>query len=176
MNPKPATWLGRSLTMEKPSLHAVIGVWFRDGRTFYVHRSRQMQNYPGAWSLLSIQYEPDDEEDVWDFSWVQSLMERMADDRLGGVGIRVKRYLSTAVCSDNPMRQRVKLHMYQIELDEEPRLNPAFYDDRAWMTPEEYVDCAAGGTCGLCMRMWSDYSVRKGLSSAPFAPPVVAAS
>ena len=27
-------------------IEAVIGVWFKDGRTFYVKRSERMQNYP----------------------------------------------------------------------------------------------------------------------------------
>ena len=39
-------------------IHAVIGVRRAGGATFYVRRSEYMENYPGVWSLFSIQYDP----------------------------------------------------------------------------------------------------------------------
>lgn len=51
----------------------------------------------------------------------------------------------------------------------EPRLTPAFYVDAAWLDPAEYEQHAAGTTCGLCLRMWSDYCVRHGMTMRPFA-------
>src|SRR5260370_6528970 len=96
----------------------------------------------------------------------------MSADRLGGAGVQVMQYLSSATWSDNPMRTRVHLHMYRIELDSQPELDPEYYVDSAWLTPDEYAARATGATCGLCMRMWSDYSVRRGIAAKPFAPPV----
>jgi hypothetical protein len=154
--------------MESSEIHAVIGVWHRHGRTFYVKRSPKMVNYPSVWSLLSIQFEPYSIDPV-DFIQVGSLMSRMADDRLGGIGLRVLRYLSSAACTDNPMRKRVVLHMYQVELEAEPELNENYYIEFAWMTPGEYAVKAKDATCGLCMRMWSDYCVRHGLAGQSFA-------
>ena len=47
-------------------IEAVIGVWFKDGRTFYVKRSEQMENYPNTWSLLSIQFTREELPDFTD--------------------------------------------------------------------------------------------------------------
>jgi hypothetical protein len=161
--------------MSDHEIHAVIGVWCKNGKTFYVLRSERMENYPNVWSLLSIQFEPSTFVEETDFAFVQSLMEQMSRQRLGGVGIRVVRYLTSAHCSENPMNKRVFLHMYQVELDELPDLNPEYYSDFAWLTPEEYVERSRGGSCGLCLRMWSDYSVRHRLARRPFAPALVPA-
>ena len=97
-------------------------------------------------------------------------MQKMADDRLHGAPVRVVRYLSSASCADNPMRQRVFLHLYEVDFATEPKLVPAFYVDAAWLEPAEYEQRAAGATCGLCMRMWSDHCVRHGMAERRFAP------
>ena len=154
-------------------IDAAIGVWPKGDRTFYVKRSPSMENYPNVWSLMSIQFAPDELADFLDLARVQRIMERMSQERLGGAPVRVVRYLKSARCSDNPMRVPVRLHLYEIELEEEPRLNPEYYIDSAWMTPEEYSVASANSTCGLCMRMWSDYCVENGLCEARFAPEVV---
>ena len=153
-------------------IEAVIGVWFGDGRTFYVKRSERMENYPNAWSLLSIQFTPEELPDFTDLSAAQKVMDRMSEERLGGVPVRLVRYLKSARCSDNPMDVPVTLHLYQIELEREPELNPKYYVDSAWFTPEEYVKASENATCGLCMRMWSDYCYQSGLSKVRFAVPV----
>jgi len=155
-------------------IHAFIGVWYEEGKTFYVRRSRKMANYPGVWSLLSIQFEPSSYQEQLDPGYVQSFMEQMSRERLGGVGIRVVRFLSSAHCMQNPMNAHVFLHMYSVELDEMPRLNPEYYEECAWMTPEEYMEKSTGSACGLCLRMWSDYSVRHRLAAQSFAPELVA--
>lgn len=154
-------------------IDAVIGVWTRGGRTFYVRRSATMENYPNVWSLLSIQYAPDELPNFLDLPSVQRVMDRMSKQRLAGAAVRVVRHLKSARCSDNPMGARVALHLYQVELDSEPELNPAYYTDWAWFTPEEYIRASANSTCGLCMRMWSDYCVENGLCEARFAPQVI---
>jgi hypothetical protein len=152
------------------SIHAVIGVWHRGARTFYVKRSEQMQNYPIVWSLLSSQFNPEVVRDPLDLPTIQPLMTKMSAERLHGAPIHVTRYLSSANCADNPMRKRVFLHLYEVEFDAEPKLTPAFYTDAAWLDPDQYERRAAGTTCGLCLRMWSDHCVRYGMTDRLFAP------
>jgi hypothetical protein len=154
------------------NIDAVIGAWFKDGRTFYVKRSARMQNYPNAWSLISIQFSPSEFPDFTDLSKAQNLIERISEQRLGSVQVRLMRYIKSARCSDNPMQVPVTLHLYQIELESQPKLNPQYYVDSAWFTPEEYMKAAENTTCGLCMRMWSDYCYQSGLSKTRFAPRV----
>ena len=153
-------------------IEAVIGVWLKDGRTLYVKRSGRMENYPNVWSLLSIQFTPEELPDFTDLEAAEKVMERMSEERLGGVPVRLIHYLKSSRCSDNPMHVPVTLHMYQIELEREPELNPEYYLDSAWFTPEEYMKATENATCGLCMRMWSDYCYQSGLSNVRFAPKV----
>ncbi len=153
-------------------IEAVIGVWFKDERTFYVKRSDRMKNYPGVWSLLSIQFEQNELVDFTDLATVEKVMKRMSEERLGGVPIRLIHYLKSARCSDNPMQVPVTLHLYQIELEREPDLKPEYYVDSAWFDPEEYMKASENATCGLCMRMWSDYCYQRGFSKTRFAPRV----
>lgn len=150
-------------------IHAIIAVWHRGALTFYVKRSAKMQNYPLVWSLMSIQFDPTT-VDPLDLSAVQPMMEEMSAQRLNGAQIRVKRYLSAANCADNPMARRVFLYMYEVELGDEYSLNQDYYVDAEWLEPEEYERRSAGATCGLCMRMWSDYCVRNRLADHPFSP------
>ena len=152
------------------AIHAVIGVWHRGARTFYVKRSKKMQNYPLVWSLLSIQFDPSMVQDHLDLRAIQPLMTKMADERLHGAAVQVTRYLSSGHCTDNPMRKHVFLHLYEIEFETEPRPTPEFYVDAAWLDPDEYEQRAAGTTCGLCLRMWSDHCVRHGMAKHLFAP------
>ena len=39
-------------------------------------------------------------------------------------------------------------------------------------TPEEYMKASENATCGLCMRMWSDYCYQAKVSKIRFAPRV----
>jgi len=153
-------------------INAVIGVWFKEGKTFYVKRSSHMENYPNAWSLMSIQFTLDELPDFSDIGVVQRVMERMSEERLGGVPIRVTHYLKSARCSNNPMNLPVTLHLYAIELDCEPEPSPNYYVDSAWFTFEEYMEVSSDSACGLCMKMWSDYCYQNGLSRIRFAPEV----
>ena len=153
-------------------IEAVIGAWLKDGRTLYVKRSGRMENYPNVWSLLSIQFTQEELPDFTDLAAAEKLMERMSEERLGGVPVRLIHYLKSARCSDNPMQVPVTLHLYQIELDSEPKLNPEYYVDSAWFTPEEYMKASENATCGLCMRMWSDYCYQAKVSKIRFAPRV----
>ena len=125
-----------------PKLHAVIGVWLHEGRTFYVQRSEKMINYPLTWSLLSIQFQPEELEDPADLAKVQRLMEKLSLERLGGVPIRAKQYLSSDNSSNNPIERHVFLHMYEIEVLEPPVLNPDYYKDSVWLIPTEYEEYA----------------------------------
>lgn len=149
-------------------LHAVIGVRFSGNRTYYVKRSKKMENYPAVWSLPSIKYDPAWLRNPNDLSKVQSLMENMSKQRLGSVPIRVKRHLTSGNDPNSPVGRHVHLHLYEIEFGEEPRLNPDYYTDAAWLTPERYEEISAGQACGLCLRLWSDYAWMTGISGRPF--------
>ncbi len=152
-------------------IHAVIAVWHRDAKTFYVKRSAKMANYPLVWSLMSIQFDPATLNPL-EAAAVQPLMDKMARERLCGAPLRVTQYLSSASCADNPMQRRVFLHLYEVELQGEPRLDPNYYVDSAWLEPAEYEVRSSGAACGLCLRMWSDYCVRNRLTDRRFAPAV----
>lgn len=151
-------------------LRAVIGVRFRNHLTYYVKRSESMENYPGVWSLFSTQFDPNELGDPEDLTRVQRLMEEMSKERLGGVPIIVKRHLTSGDSDDNPINKHVYLHLYEIELPEEPRLNPDYYAAGEWLTPEEYQRRSANQKCGLCLRLWSDYAWMAGITDRPFVP------
>lgn len=154
--------------ISKPLLHAIIGVWHSGPITYYVKRSEKMQNYPGLWSLFSIQFRPEELSDPEDLSSVQRLMQKLSKERLYGEPVTVKAHLISGDSDNNPIDRHVFLHLYEIELGKEPELNPNYYDDGAWLTPEEYERRSAGRRCGLCLRLWSDYAWLAGLSDRPF--------
>jgi hypothetical protein len=154
----------------KKPIHAVIGVRRAGGATFYVRRSEQMENYPGVWSLFSTQYDPATVADVTDTGAVTPLFEAMSSQRLGGIPIKVKSYLTSGSSDQNSMGVEVTLHLYEIEFDEEPRFNERYYTDGAWLTAEEYEDRCAEQVCGLCLRLWSDYAWIMGYTDRPFIP------
>jgi hypothetical protein len=87
----------------KKPIHAVIGVRRAGGATFYVRRSEHMENYPGVWSLFSIQYDPAAVADVTDLQAVTPLFEMMSSQRLGGVPIKVKSYLTSGSSDQNSL-------------------------------------------------------------------------
>lgn len=158
------------MTQKSTELHAVIGVRFNGDVTYYVKRSEKMTNYPSVWSLLSIQFDPAWLKNPEDLDKVQSLMEKMSDERLCGAPILVKRHLISGDDPDSPVGRHVHLHLYEVDLPEEPQLNPDYYTDAAWLSPEEYENVSAGQACGLCLNLWSDYAWMAGLSDRPFVP------
>jgi len=143
-------------------IRAVIGVRYRGPKTWYVKRADKMANYPGAWSLMSIQYEEAELPDPLQLDGARPLFERLAKERFPGEALHVLRHLISGTCSDNPMNERVILHLYHVEFDKvgAPALNSDFYTDAAWLTPEQYQEAAADQLCGLCLRLWSDYLYR----------------
>lgn len=157
-----------------PQLHAVIGVQFSGDLTYYVKRSDMMENYPAVWSLLSIQFDPEELSNPNDLSKVQLLMDKMSKERLGGVPIVTKRLLISGDDPESPVGKHVFLHLYEIDLLEEPRLNPDYYSDFARLSAEDYEARSAGQPCGLCLRLWSDYAWMAGLSDRPFVPNALA--
>ncbi len=158
--------LGRNAHNNRHILDAVIGVWFHANRTFYVQRSDKMKNYPGAWSLFSIQFTPDELRDSTDLGAAQRLVERMSHERLNGAEIQVRQFLTASTCTKNPINMIVNLRLYRVELEREPILNPEYYAGGAWMTAEEYTTRRGNATCGSCLRMWFDYCDRRGLIDA----------
>ena len=104
----------------KPPLHAVIGVWHRGDETYYVKRSEKMQNYPGIWSLFSIQFRPNELTDPKDLSSVRRLLRKLSKERLSNEPVTVKAHLVSGDSDDNPIDRHVFLHLYEIELEKEP--------------------------------------------------------
>ena len=152
------------------NIHAVVGVWRREDLTYYVKRSGEMENYPGVWSLLSIQFQPLELVDRTDLLKVQEIMEKMSNERLGGTPLSVKGYLDSGNSDHNPYKKHVYLHLYEIFIHRVPTLNPAYYTHGAWLTAEQYEEYSEGQPCGLCMRLWSDYAWLKGITDRPFVP------
>src|ERR1700688_3150571 len=97
-------------------LFGIIAVAHDDDRTFYVRRSQKMINYPGVWSLPSIQFDPRDIADLKDPHQVQRYMEKISSDRIGGVQIKAKAFLTSGDSTDNPISRHVFLHLYAVEL------------------------------------------------------------
>jgi hypothetical protein len=129
-----------------------------------------MENYPGVWSLFSMQYDSTKVAEVTDLEAVTPLFKAMSVQRLGGVPVRVKSYLTSGSSDQNKMGVQVTLHLYEIEFDEEPRLNERYYTDGAWLTAEEFEARCAQQICGLCLRLWSDYAWIMGYTDRPFIP------
>ncbi|HDZ73214.1 MAG TPA: hypothetical protein ENH55_10635 [Aurantimonas coralicida] len=151
-------------------IHAVIGVRRIGGSTFYVRRSNLMQNYPGVWSLFSIQHNPERLPDVRNLAAAQPLFDAMSAERLGAVPVTIRSYLTSGSSDINPMGVDVNLHLYEIEFDEEPLLNPCYYTEAAWLSAEEYEERCADQVCGLCLRLWADYAWIHGYTDRPFIP------
>ncbi len=151
-------------------INAVIGVRRKAGSTFYVKRSEHMTNYPNVWSLFSIQHDPATLPDVTDIAAAQPLFDAMSAERLGGVPVTVKSYLTSGSSDLNPMDVDVTLHLFEIDFDVEPVLNPRYYTDAAWLSAEEYEERCAEQVCGLCLRLWSDYAWIMGYTDRPFVP------
>lgn len=156
--------------MPKKIINAVIGVCYEGDKTLYVKRSKHMDNYPDTWSLFSIQFEPKSLSDYLDLTAVQALMMQMSEQRLGGVAVKIFQYISSTTCVKNSINAIVNLHLYRIEFMDKLILNPAYYSELSWMTPSQYLEKRGEGVCGSCMRMWSDYSMKTGLSDIRFAP------
>ena len=151
-------------------IHAVIGVRHDGPSTWYVRRSEEMANYPGVWSLMSIQFAPDDMPDPKDLDVAAGHFARLSEQRLGGVPIDVVDHIVTGSSDMNPMGVEVTLHLYKITLPSEPVLDSRYYVDSGWLSPEEYERRSAGQPCGLCLRLWSDHAWLTGLTDRPFVP------
>ena len=156
------------MSAPSPELHAVIGVRFSGELTYYVKRSDKMVNFPSVWSLPSLQFDPEQLTDPQDLPNVQTLMDALSEERLGGVPVTVKKHLISGDDPDSPIGRHVHLHLYEIELTEEPRLNQDYYTDSAWLTAEEYEEISSGQPCGLCLRLWSDFAWMSSITDRPF--------
>lgn len=158
--------------MTEAPIHAVIGVRHDGPLTWYVRRSDGMANYPGVWSLPSIQFPAADLPDVGDLDAVAGHFSRLSAQRLGGVDLRVLGHLTSGSSDMNPMGVDVTLHLYRIEFAEEPSLDPAYYVEAGWLSPVGYELRSAGQPCGLCTRLWSDHAWLTGITDRPFVPRV----
>ena len=125
-------------------LFGIIGVAYQGKRTFYVKRSRKMHYYPGVWSLLSTQFDPDDLPDVRDLSSVQKYMDQISRERLGGISIVAKEFLTSGNSDLNPIERDVYLYLYRVELGDTPVVNPDYYTEMEWMTAAQYERYSVG--------------------------------
>ena len=151
-------------------IRAVIGVRRRGAETLYVKRSKRMTNYPGVWSLFSIQHAAEELPDRHDLVAAARRFEAMSRQRLGGVPVEVERFLIDGSSDRNPMGIDVDLSLYEIDFRREPVLDPSFYTEARWMTAAEYETASVGQPCGLCLRLWSDYAWLAGFTDRPFVP------
>ena len=153
---------------ELPRLFGIIGVAYRGNRTLYVKRSMKMRNYPGVWSLPSIQFDPSSLADPANIGAVQRYVDQISAERFNGTPLTAKEFLTFGDSDENPIGMHVYLYLYWIELSGEPKLNPDYYTDVKWMTAAEYERASFGQPCGLCTRLWSDYAWLKGITDRPF--------
>jgi len=156
--------------MTTAPINAVIGVRHEGPLTWYVRRSDLMANYPGVWSLPSIQFPVSDLPDVHDLDVVTGHFSRLSAQRFGGIDVEVLEHLTSGSSDMNPMGVDVTLHLYRIALSEEPSLDPAYYVEAGWLAPDEYERRSAGQPCGLCTRLWSDHAWLTGITHRPFVP------
>lgn len=139
-------------------IHAVIGVQRNGDRTLYLRRSMLMSNYKGVWSLPSIKFDPAIIRGTPRLHHAQTLLERLSEDRLGGVPVTAISHLTSGSSSENPMAIDVTLHLYEVTTGAVPELNPRYYTEMAWMNEGEYRAASRGQTSGLCTKLWSAYS------------------
>lgn len=140
------------------NIYALIGVRRIGERTYYVKRSPVMANYPNIWSLLSIQFDPGEVTDPANLHVVSTHIQRLSDQRLGGVRAAATSLLISGDQYSAAIGKHVFLHLYEVELAAEPELNPLYYVDAAWWTPEQYAEKTVSQTCGLCLRLWASYA------------------
>lgn len=159
---------GNFKNSKQKEIHAVIAVWRRGNQAFYARRSRMMQNFPEVWSLLSIQFPQGETTSGATEARVSELFNKMSRERLGNVPITVNSFLTAGSAYNADLEAQINLLLYDIQMEEEPILNPNFYTDGRWMTFSEYLDIVGKQKCGLCSHLWLDYAYLKGWSPAPF--------
>lgn len=151
--------------MTQEPIRAVIGVSYRTHpklATFYVERSAHMENYPGVWSLPSIQHTVGELSDPHDLRAAQKIFARMSAERLYNSPVAVLRHLISGSSDENPMGRMVHLNLYHMGLLEEPLLNDRYYTQSAWLTGEGFVEKTmfAPIPCGLCTKLWAQYQAQ----------------
>ncbi|MBP9757313.1 MAG: hypothetical protein KBD06_01820 [Candidatus Pacebacteria bacterium] len=115
-----------------------------------------MENYPGVWSLPSIQYEPAELPDPFDLDAASRIFARMSAERFGSATIRVEEWLTAGRSDENPMQRMVELVLYRISIDGALALNPRYYTDCGWLKRPDFKirTMLTPLPCGLCTRLW----------------------
>jgi len=153
-----------------PKLFAIIAVAHDGERTFYVKRSSRMTNYPGVWSLPSIQFDPCDLDDYTNLDRVETYVRKLSEQRLHNAQFVMSEFLTSGSSDVNPIDRDVHLYLYRIALKSQPSLNFDFYTDSKWMTAAEFEEASANQACGLCVRLWADHAWMLGITDRPFNP------
>jgi hypothetical protein len=155
---------------EAPSIYAIIGVSYKEGKTFYVKRSSKMKNYPDVWSLISIQISKEEFQSHLDLASVSERFDELSRERLSGAKIRVLEHLTSDDSDKNNIGCHVFLHLYHVDVLELNSLNPDYYVASDWLNQNELDDLNEDLTCGLCTRMWKDYAWHNDLLPRDFLP------
>lgn len=144
----------------KPPLYAVIGVAIDGRRTFCVRRSDEMENYPGVWSLLSVQTLDGDMKNPLDLEEAQASFDRLSQERLGGAPLKVLRHIKSNDSDQMPIDYHTYLHMYEVYVDtKKVVLDSHYYTECAWLTQAEISKRNRNLPCGLCLQMLTDYGM-----------------
>ncbi len=143
-------------------LHTACGAWCNGDKTYYVKHSENIWDCPGARSLFSIHFSPDELPVPQNLRKARVLMERMSKLRLYDAPIQVSSYLTSKDSKEDHGQKLAQLHIYKIEFQDilfPPRLNPGFYSEGAWLSPEQILEKIDGKTPGAGIRAWLDYSL-----------------
>lgn len=156
--------------MTPSPIRAVIGVSYLTPPgaslvTYYVKRSMRMENYPGVWSLPSIQHEAGELHDPCDLRAAQKIFTRMSHERFYDAPIAVLGHLVAGSSDENPLGRMVHLNLYRVGFLEEPMLNPRYYANSAWLVGEEFTQKTMFSPlpCGLCTKLWQQHQGRLGI-------------
>lgn len=143
-------------------IRAFIGAWKKGDKTYYVKRSDKMENYPGVWSLFSMQIPWEKFTELpQDRDLALDIMQTISNQRLGGLEVTNALWISGAESFRTELGKSVALHLYRVELIGEPKLNPYFYSEGAFLTADEFRSMDKM-PCGTCVRMWSKHGINKG--------------
>lgn len=144
-------------------LHAIIGMWQRDQKIYFVQRSASMENYPSVWSLMSLQHEKDRLDDPRNLKSAARIFNELSESRFDGEPIEVHAHVLSQSADNSFINSTTHLHLYQISFDEEPTLNDAYYTNAKWLTFDEYLKISKGTPCGLCTCMLEDHLLSQGI-------------
>lgn len=131
-------------------------------KVLWVRRSSKMNNYPGIWTLFSQQYSPEEILGAKDLAGAKEVFNRMASERLLGAPITIEAYLDQTSGFSDDLKREVHLMLYKIEFPWGLKLNEDYYTYAQWLTWDEHFKYHKQPSCGMCTRLFQDWSYLKG--------------